>query len=239
MSSLQPWAQNLSENFIYRLENQHISETPPPVPHSLKILVLIYISSKRYSFWLLNHPVHLRNPLASYWDRPCNRTFACHSSSMFSCFPWLLLPGPMQYVLTHWTKSRRLLTDSITSVKSLSKLVSELITSPSHNSTHSFITSLLSFYLDLQTACVHQSQSQNTSRLSRSPGITLAGTMHSSRCWPSTRDRTSSLQLSPSLHKQGWCKVLPWCILPWFYKAIVPRLCPLLKMIFRMTMEPS
>ena len=54
---------------------------PPPVPHSLKILVLIYISSKRYSFWLLNHPLHLRNPLASYWDRPCNRTFAHHSMS--------------------------------------------------------------------------------------------------------------------------------------------------------------
>ena len=43
----------------------------------------------------------------------------------------------MQYVLTHWTKSRRLLTDSIASVKSLSKPVSESITSPSHNSTPS------------------------------------------------------------------------------------------------------
>ena len=59
---------------------------PPLVPHSLKIWVLIYISSERYSFWLLNHPLHRRNPLDSYWDRPCNRTFACHSKFFSATF---------------------------------------------------------------------------------------------------------------------------------------------------------
>ena len=55
----QPPSAKLGSKILFTDSIFSTYQKPPLMLPSLKILVLIYISSERYSFWLLNHFLHL------------------------------------------------------------------------------------------------------------------------------------------------------------------------------------